>query len=57
MENYIERLINIGYPPDNAKDLYDLYLKNNELENLTSYIACKETLINAQKAMLKQVDD
>jgi len=44
MEQLIERLIEIGYPPNKAEELFEFYNRAGDLDGLESYVIVRESL-------------
>ena len=51
MNNYVDRLINVGYTPSQARGVYDLYFKHDDLRNLDHYITSKEAIARAEQVI------
>lgn len=44
LQDYINRLVKVGYSKDEAERVVYLYDRQRDLDGLDSYIACKESL-------------
>ena len=42
MEQLIQRLIDIGYSPNKAEELFEFYNRMGDLDGLESYVIVKE---------------